>query len=140
MPSELTAHAVQESGMCFTATTGGHALTLDYPMNPGDAVAGPTPLQSLLACLAVCGGSTLGLVLARMRQPVEGIEVDARGSRRDEHPTVITEIALEFTVRGAGVEPEAVGRALKVAEEQLCPVWAMLKPGTPITASFEVVS
>ena len=31
----------------------------------------------------------------------ESEELDARGLRRDEHPTVITEIALEFTVHGA---------------------------------------
>jgi len=37
-----------------------------------------------------------------MGQPVRGIEVNARGQRRDEHPTVITEIALEFVVHGAG--------------------------------------
>jgi putative redox protein len=75
-----------------------------------------------------------------MGQPVKDLEVHARGLWRDEHPTVITEIALEFEVRGTGVDAEAVRRALDVAEQQLCPVWAMLKGGTPITASFRVVA
>ena len=69
----------------------------------------------------------------------ESEELDARGLRRDEHPTVITEIALEFTVHGAGVEPAAVEKALAISEEQVCPVWAMLKDGTPITATYCVV-
>jgi putative redox protein len=140
MPSELTVQAVHEGGMRFGVTAGEHALTFDYPLRPEDAGAGATPLQMLLASLAACSGSTLGLVLTRMKQPLEGLEVNARGLRRDEHPTVITEIALEFVVRGSGVDPEAVGRALTVAEDQLCPVWAMLKTGTPITASFRVVA
>jgi len=98
-----------------------------------------TPLRLLLASLAGCSGNTLALVLGRMQQPVEAIEVDARGRRRDEHPTVLTDITLEFVVRGKGVEPAAVGRALTMAEEQLCPVWAMLKPGVAISAAFTVV-
>lgn len=138
MPSELTVHAVSEGGMRYAVTAGEHNFTLDYPLDPGEPTAGATPLQTLLGCLAVCSGSTLGLVLRRMQQPVEGLEVRARGQRRDEHPTVLTEIALEFEVRGAGVAAEAVERALKIAEDQLCPVWAMLKPGTPITASFVI--
>jgi putative redox protein len=139
MPTELQAHAVREKGMRFRATTGGHGLTLDYPLTPDEPTAGPTPLETLLTCLAVCSGSTVGLVLDRMKQPVSGLEVDARALRSDEHPTVLTAISLEFEIRGAGVEAEAVGRALHIAEAQLCPIWAMLKPGTPITASFKLV-
>ncbi len=138
MSGELMVHAVNEGGMRFAVTAGEHGLTLDYPLGPDDATAGPTPLQTLLGCLAVCSGSTVGLVLRRMQQPLEGLEVRARGQRRDEHPTVLTDIALEFEVRGAGVSPEAVQRALALAEDQLCPVWAMLKPGTPITTSFVI--
>jgi putative redox protein len=93
----------------------------------------------LLTSLAVCAGSTVSLVLERMKQPFSGMTVEARGTRRDEHPTVLTDIALEFVVTGTGVETERVAQALDVAEKQLCPVWAMLKPGTPISTSFRVI-
>ena len=138
MPQELRVHAVHDGGMCFTASAGRHSVTLDYPI-PADAeVAGMTPLQNLLASLAVCAGSTLSLVLKKMGQPVAGLEVAVNGQRRDEHPTVLTDIAISFSLDAAGVDAQAVVRALKVAEEQLCPVWAMLRPGTVITASFEL--
>lgn len=136
MPTELAVHAVHEGGMRFTATAGEHAITLDYPLRPGEAGEGATPLQVLLASLAACSGSTLALVLGRMQQPLQGLEVHARGLRRDEHPTVFTEIALEFVLQGPDLDPDAINRALSVTENQLCPVWAMLKAGTPITASF----
>ena len=140
MPTEALVHAVHEGGMRITADDGEHSITMDYPM-PGAAtgLAGIAPLKVLLASLAGCSGTTLALVLGKMRQPVSGIEVDVRAVRRDEHPTVYTEIALEFTVTGAGVDPTAVERAIAVAEEQLCPVWAMLKDGTPIRTSYRVV-
>jgi len=140
MPTELVVRAVREGGMRFAATAGEHAVTLDYPLRPGETGAGPTPLQMILASLAACSGSTVALVLERMRQPLGGLEVEARGLRSDEHPTVLTEIALEFVLRGSGLDPEAVQRALTAAENQLCPVWVMLKAGTPITASFRVVA
>jgi putative redox protein len=136
MPTELAVHAVHEGGMRFAVTAGEHSVTLDYPLRPDEAGAGATPLQSLLSSLAACSGSTLALVLRRMQQPLEGLEVYARGQRRDEHPTVLTEIALEFVLHGPDLDPDAVARALTMAENQLCPVWAMLKAGTPITASF----
>jgi uncharacterized OsmC-like protein len=73
-----------------------------------------------------------------MEQPFTGIEVEARAHRREEHPTVLTDIALDFTVAGAGVDQAAAERALAEAETQLAPVWAMLKDSTPITASVRV--
>jgi putative redox protein len=140
MPTELMVRAVHEGGMRFAATAGEHTVRFDYPMQPGESGAGPTPLQMILASLAACSGSTLALVLERMKQPFVGLEVDARGLRSDEHPTVLTEITLEFLVRGTSVDSEAVQRALTVAETQLCPVWAMLKSGTTINAAFRVVA
>jgi putative redox protein len=94
----------------------------------------------ILTSLAVCAGSTLALVLERMKQPFTGLAVDALGKRRDEHPTVLTEIHLDFVITGSDTDPDRVTQALKVAEDQLCPVWAMLKSGTPITTAFRIVA
>ena len=140
MPTEAHVHAVHEGGMRITAGDGEHSITMDYPMPGADSdLAGITPLKTLLASLAGCSGNALAVLLAKMRQPVSGIEVDVNAVRRDEHPTVYTEIGLEFTVRGDGLDPAAVARAVATAEEQICPVWAMLKPGTPITATCRVL-
>ncbi len=138
MPRELRVRAVHQGGMHFLADTGEHSVRLDYPLQPG-ATAGPTPLEMLLASLAACAGGTLAMLLRRAEAAPTGLEVEARGIRRDEHPTVLTDIDLEFVVRGPGQDPEVVARSLRMAEEQLCPVWAMLKPGTTIRSSFRIV-
>ena len=65
----------------------------------------------ILTSLAVCSGSTVALVLGKMKQPLKGLEVKARGLRSDTHPTVLTEISLEFVVRGPGVEAKAMEQA-----------------------------
>lgn len=145
MPSELSVHAVQQGPMEFKITAGDHEVTVDYPLpgsgaagEPGaDGLKGMTPLRLLLASLAGCSGSSVAALLRRDGQPVERVEVQARGRRRDEHPTVITDIDLAFTVYG-DVDPARVEHALRLSEGQICPVWAMLKTGTPISSTFTV--
>jgi uncharacterized OsmC-like protein len=91
----------------------------------------------LLGSLASCAGGSMSALLRRAGQQVAGLRVTARGQRRAEHPTVFTEISLEFAVCGP-VDPIAVQKAMHDSEAAICPIWAMLKPGTPITASFRI--
>jgi len=139
MTNELSVHAVHLGGMRVVARAGDHEVLTDYPLKAETAVEGLTSLELLLASLATCSANSVLAVLKRgMNQPVTGLEVNARGLRRSEHPTVLTQISLEIVVKG-DVAPEAVAKSLAVSEERLCPVWNMLKPTTPITASFRVV-
>jgi putative redox protein len=140
MPTELSIHAVQQGPMEFAISDGEHGVTIDYPLPGVDhELQGMTPLRLLLASLAGCSGSSVAALLRRDGQPLERVEVVARGQRRDEHPTVITEIDLAFTVHGE-VDPERVEHALRLSEAQICPVWAMIKAGTPISSSYTVVA
>jgi putative redox protein len=140
MSTMLSVHAVHQGAMRVQASNGTHEVLMDYPLLPDEKCAGLTPLQMLLASLAACSANSLMIVLKRkLDQPVTGLEVDVRALRAEQHPTVLTEIALEFQVRGHGVAPEAVATAMNVSEAQLCPVWNMLKSGTPITATFRIV-
>jgi putative redox protein len=129
--------------MEFAISDGEHEVIVDYPLPGGSAAGvdlkGMTPLRLLLASLAGCSGSSVAALLRRDGQPVDRVEVQARGRRRDEHPSVITDIDLAFTVFGA-VDPKSVEHALKLSEAQICPVWAMVKPGTPVTSTFTVVA
>jgi putative redox protein len=140
MSTELSVHAVHQGGMRVLVGNGTHQVLMDYPMQQGEPAAGFTPLQMLLASLSACSADTvMHLLKNKFNQPVDGIEVETRASRTQKHPTVLTEIAMEFLVKGSGVSPQAVTSALQVSEEQLCPVWNMLKGGTPIQASFRIV-
>ena len=134
---ELRASAVHQDGMRFTVTAGSHSLTTDYPLNPDETGVGPRPLELLLASLASCAGGAMVALLRRAGQPVAGLTVTACGDRRAEHPTVFTAIALEFVFRGP-VDPSIVASALAQSEERICPVWAMLKPGTALSSTFRI--
>ena len=87
----------------------------------------------LLISLASCSGMDVVSLLRKQRQPVEGLEVHVRGQRRDEHPTVFTEIQLEYVIHGEDVAPAAVERAIELSRDRYCPVWAMLGQSVTIT-------
>ena len=91
-----------------------------------------------LASLAACSVNSLIAVLRKMQQPVTGLSVEARATRSTEHPTVLKDISLDFTIEGEAVHAAAVSRALQLSEERLCPVWNMLKASTRITAEFHI--
>jgi putative redox protein len=138
MKTKLSVRAVHEGGMRVIASDGHFHVPMDYPLNDGETGIGPTPLTMLLASLAACSLNSVMAVLKKMEQPVAGLRVEAHGRRKTDHPTVLTDISLEFTVKGEGVDPAAMARALQVSEERLCPVWNMLKTSTSIKAGFHM--
>ena len=139
MSTVLSVHAAHQGAMRVCVSNGAHEVLMDYPLRPDELCIGFTPLQMLLASLAACSVNSLMVVLKRrLNQPVTGIEVDVQALRAEQHPTVLTEIKLQFLVMGTGVDPEVVADAIKVSEDQLSPVWNMLKGGTPIQPTFRI--
>lgn len=139
MPTEMFVSAVHQDGLCFSVTAREHAITTDYPLQPGVAGAGMKPLEMLLSSLSTCAGGALVVLLRKGKFAASGLRVSARGIRQDQHPTVFTEIALEFEVRGAELRSEDMTRVLQQAEA-ICPVWAMLKGNVRIESTIRVAA
>jgi putative redox protein len=138
MPTEMSVTAVHQGEMRILAQAGTRQLLMDYPLK-GEDPAGFKPLETLLASLAGCAGDTLAILLRKTRQPFIGLQVEVRAQRRDEHPTIFTQIHMDFKVRGSNLVQSQVQDVLKEAEERVCPVWAMLKASTPIATSLTVI-
>lgn len=136
MTTELAASVRLQEGMHFVGSVpAGHEIDLDSTLNHG-----PSPMENVLLSLAGCSAMDVIAILRKQRQPVEGLEVHVRGQRRDEHPTVFTEIQIEYVIHGEDVTPAAVERAIELSRERYCPVWAMLGQSVTITPRFRVVS
>jgi putative redox protein len=118
---------------------GDQAVLIDYPPPLGDDAGLRGGLQLLLMSLAACMGQTAVPLMRKMRLPLTGCTVEARASRREEHPSVLTEIRLLVTVTGRGLDPAAVRKAVDLAKDSYCPVHAMLQGSTPITTDVRVV-
>lgn len=133
MRTDLCARAIQRGGMRVDVRVREHVLAMDYPAETGRNL---TPLEVLLASLAGCAANTLRLVLSKMGVPTESVEVEARAERRAEHPTILTDIELVYRVGCDALDPAMAERAISMAEDQLCPVLAMLRPGTSIRSAW----
>jgi putative redox protein len=136
MRADLSVRAVHRGSMRVNVHVRDHVLAMDYPAEPGKA---PTPLEMLMASLAACAANTLNLVLCRkMGASVGGLEVSVAAERRADHPTVLTRIEIGYHLRGEGLDARQIEQAVRMAEGQLCPVLAMLRPGTTITSAWDV--
>ena len=138
MVTELAATVVLQDGMRFTGKGHtAHEVQIDYvPPLGGDD--GFMSLELLLVSLASCGGSSVLLLLRRMGKTVEALEVQAVGKRRDEHPTVFTDIELRYSLKGDGLDAASVEKAITLSEAQYCPVWAMLKKSVAISWKYSI--
>ena len=136
MTSELKVSAVHQGGMKVLAQARGLAIPTDYPL-PGSPAEAPTSLELLLASLSTCVANGVALMLRKAGHGFDGLAVEATARRRDTHPTVLEAIRLDLEIQSGNLEADAVARAIQAAEA-VCPVWAMLKPGTAITVHFRI--
>jgi putative redox protein len=114
-------------------------IVLDHAL-PGEEreETGPRPLELLLLGLAGCTTMDVVFVLQKKRQPFTDVQVNVSAKRAEEHPKVYTKIHLEFVVRGQGVKPQAVERAIELSQTKYCPAAAMLGKAVDITTSYRV--
>ena len=117
----------------------GHEVQIDY-MPPYGEDNGFTPLELLMVSLAGCSGQTIQLLLKKMGKTLDQIEVIANGTRRmDKHPTVITDIDLQFNLKGDKLDDPSVENAIKMSENEFSPIWAMLKNNIAISWSYSLI-
>ncbi len=127
-----------EGGMHFVGDVGGFRVDTDADGRFGGAGDGPQPLRLLLLAVAGCTAMDVISILRKKRQRVSGLEVEARGSRVDEHPGVYREIEPVYRVRGKGVDPKAVGRAIEPSEARYCPAIATVGQAARIDGRYEI--
>jgi putative redox protein len=115
-----------------------HEVQIDY-IPPYGEDNGFTPLELLMISLASCSGHTIQLLLQKMGKTIEQLEVLANGTRRmDGHPTIITDIDLQFNLKGDKLDAPSVENAIKMSEKEFSPVWAMLKSNVAITWNYSI--
>lgn len=121
--------------------TGGLRFTGGEPGGPasevdGDNVTAPGPMLHLLLAAASCSAADVVDILAKMRQPLSSLDVEAWGDRRDEPPRRYLALRLRFKARGEGLEEAKVRRAIDLSIEKYCSVMHSLAPDIPV--SYEV--
>lgn len=115
----------------------GYPVPVDYtqPLGDGQGYGG---LELLLMALAACSAQTAMSLFVKMKQDVKKFTVTATGNRTLEHPTVFTEIQVDFAIEGNTLSTELIEKAIRLSDEKYCPVWAMLKPSAKISHTIQI--
>ena len=126
--------------VCFMAESdSGHALIMDGAPEVGGRNLGPRPMEMLLMGTGGCTSVDVVMILKKSRQDVTGCEVEISAERASDHPKVFTKIHMHFTVRGRGVKPEIVDRAIKLSAEKYCSASIILGKSAVMTHDFEII-
>ena len=126
--------------MSFVAETGsGHLLTMDGAPDAGGRNLAPRPMELVLAGAGGCSAFDVVMILKRGRQEVTGCEAKLSAERADTDPKVFTKIHFHFVVKGKGLKPEAVERAIKLSAEKYCSASIMLGKMAEITHDWEII-
>lgn len=123
----------------FTGVAGSNPpVRFDYKPPAGDG-QGYTGLEMLLMSLAACSGTTIVYLLRKMGKHVSGLTVNGQGIRRNQHPTSFEKMSLAFVLCSKDATDQDMQEAIRLAEQSICPVWAMLKNGVEIVARHSIV-
>ncbi len=100
---------------------------------------GISPMRLLLLSVAGCTSYDVVTILKKMREPIEGLEVEISGERREEHPQIYTRVHIHYRIYG-NVREEKAKRAIELSQDKYCSASAHVKlSGADLTYSLEIV-
>jgi putative redox protein len=117
-------------------TGSGHAVVVDGAPDAGGRNIGPRPMELLLAGTAACTAFDVVWILKKARQPISACIVDAEAERAPAEPKVFTRLHFVYRIRGEGLNPAQVERAVKLSKEKYCSATVMLAKTAAI--SYEI--
>ena len=127
-------------GRAFVGESGsGHAVVMDGAPDSGGRNVGVRPMEMLLLGLGGCTAFDIVMILERMREKVTGLDIALEGQRASEDPKVFTDVKLVYKVKGRGLKPANVERAVNLSAEKYCSASAMFGKTAKIEHSFEIV-
>ncbi|RME18620.1 MAG: OsmC family protein [Alphaproteobacteria bacterium] len=116
----------------------GHKIVFGTASEAGPK-PGPSPMELVLIGTGGCSAWDVVSILEKGREPVASVEVELDADRAETDPKVFTRIHMHFVVRGRGVNPAKVERAISLSVDKYCSASAMLARSATITHDFEIV-
>lgn len=127
-------------GRAFVGESGsGHAVVMDGAPEAGGRNIGVRPMEMMLLGLGGCTAFDIVMILERMREKVTGLDIALEGQRASEDPKVFTDVKLVYKVKGRGLKPANVERAVNLSAEKYCSASAMFGKTAKIEHGFEIV-
>lgn len=136
MPEQTRALLTWHEGMRFVARSqSGHGLIVESPGRDGNLGAGP--MELMLIGLAGCTAIDVVSILTKMRESVEGLEVEIVGDRAEHHPKYYTSLEFVYRIKGR-VAREKAERAVELSHSTYCSALASMRPDCQVHSRIEL--
>lgn len=119
-------------------TESGHEIVLGTA-HGGSPKPGPSAMELVLIGTGGCAAWDVVNILEKARQAVVDVVVELDADRAGTEPRVFTRVHLHFVVRGRGVDPARVERAIALSADKYCSASAMIARTATVTHDFEIV-
>ena len=116
-----------------------HSITFDYKPPIGDG-QGYNGLELLLMSLSGCSATAIVYLLRKMGKTVSGLEVNAKGIRREQPPIKFEKIFLEFILNSKDTKDADIQKAIQLADQSVCPVWQMVKNNVEVVSEYKIIA
>jgi len=104
--------------------------------NDGNAVG---PMESVLMAIASCSSIDIVMILEKMKQDLQDIEVEVTGKRAESPPRVSTQVKAHYKLYGE-IKDKKAHQAVQSSIEKYCSVALMVSKTAEIEWSYEVIS
>ena len=137
---ECTVKWTGGEGMTFLAETGsGHVVAMDGAPEGGGRNLAPRPMEMVLLGAGGCAAYDVVVILRKSGQDIRGCEARLVAERAQTDPKVFTRIHFQFTVRGRGMKPNLVERAIKLSHDKYCSASAMLAKTAQLSLGWDLI-
>lgn len=79
-------------------------------------------------------------ILRKQRQSITGFEVSAHSVREEEAPWRFQQIHVHYRIRGKDLDRDRISRAIDLAENKYCSIYATLRKAVDLRSDFELES
>jgi putative redox protein len=117
----------------------GHNIVLGTAFGGKEHTPGPSAMELVLIGTGGCTAFDVVHILERGREAIEDVTVELDAERAQQDPKVFTRIHMHFVVKGRGLSPEKVDRAINLSAEKYCSASAMLAKTATMTHDFEII-
>ena len=117
----------------------GRTIRMAAPHPQGEEPAGIGPAENLLAALGGCTAWDVVQILEKQRQPVTGLELQIAGDQASAAPWPFEHVTITYVLRGRGVDPAAVERAVRLSSDKYCSVMATIRGVAKVESLIEIV-
>jgi len=116
----------------------GHKIAFGAASDAGPK-PGPSPMELVLIGTGGCSAYDVVSILEKGREAIESVEVELDADRAETDPKVFTRIHMHFVVKGRGLNPAKVERAISLSVDKYCSASAMMAATADLSHDFELV-